>query len=246
MCGFICISTLLFLLVCTCEGEHARELRGSSSPNVFTVPELRTRLEGGFSRLLAESASNGGARVLSGLHKSLLALTDVGFVDFNHTTIRRESSVFTEDYEDLFNFARFSCRPAAERDGGGEQVREKLEKNQRATGSKARDEPGGVIQTEINLEILFPPHTLGSPGLAHLENRLEALDSFLIFDLHLLADHESFSSGTTCAELVPYNSTSYSVLSFSRAAGATDGGLLLAMTLKPVSITKAHHYMDVS
>ena len=211
------------------EARHARELRGATSANVFTVPELRTRLDGGYARLLSERAAKGGVDVSPGFHRSLLALTDVGFVDYNHTSIVKHTTISTEDYESLLSEAVFSCRPAVE--GTRPEVSDKLDSE-------------AVSRTEVFMDIEFPLGSVGSPGLAHFESRLEADGAFIVFDLHLLADHTSFAPGSICAEQIPFAATSYSLSPLSKAKTAP-GGLRVSLLLKPVAITSVHHYMDV-
>ena len=170
---------------------HARSLRSARAPNVFTVPELRTHVIGGWRALAEQQAANGGAPVRPALRRSVLAHTDIGFVDFDHTTIAKHTALFTEDYAALLRSVTFTCAPAV----AGE----------RPVLDAATDQ---VVRNDVMLMAEFPVDAVATPDYAHLAPRLREEDAYLVLDLHLLAEHDSFAPGTGCAEQIPYTASS--------------------------------------
>ena len=239
--------------------RHARELRSARAPNILSVPELRPGVHG-WRALAAHGAALGGAAPLPAVHHRLLAHTDVGFIDYSHTTIAKAATVSSEDYAQLLSRARFACEAAAE--------------------EQAEAQPDSATQQQQRSSLLLTLELTAadaaSEDYAHLAPRLRASEAYLVLDLHLLAEHADFAPGSACAALIPVTATSCAWVCSQRAvwcaaalplrshplyatplhpppadaitahAEAAGPAPALTLTLRPVPATALHHYMDVT
>ena len=187
------LGLLLLAPALAAPARHARDLRSARTPSVLTVPELQVGVHG-WRALAAHSAAAGGAAPLPAVQHRLLAHTDVGFIDYSHTTIAKAATVSSQDYAQLLARARFSC--------------EALEEAPPGEGAPGQQQQQQQQRSAVLLTLELSAADAASEDYAHLAPRLRAAEAYLVLDLPLLADHPDFEPGSACAELIPYTATS--------------------------------------